>query len=169
MASTQITRDWRDWVGLVTRLVIGGALLIAGGLKVGRVSANVAQVEIYQLPIPNWAEVLIGTLQPFVEVAVGLMLILGLFTRVNAAIGTLAMAAFIAGIVWAWSKGLQIDCGCFSIGGELAEGEKTRYVQDIIRDLCFMACGLWSWIRPTSVLAVDNWLLKPIDVPTLDD
>lgn len=165
---TQITQDWRDWVGLVTRIVIGAALLIAGALKVGRLSANIAQVELYQLPIPDWAVTVVGTVQPFLEIAVGLMLITGLFTRVNAALGTLAMIIFIAGIIWAWSQGLQIDCGCFTIGGELAEGEETKYVQDIIRDLIFGICGLWSWIRPTSVLAIDNWLLKPITTPDLD-
>ncbi len=67
------------------------------------------------------------------------------------------------------SLGLRIDCGGYSVGGELAEGEDTKYLQDIIRDIGLMACGLWLWIRPRSVLAVDNWLLAPVDSGLADD
>ncbi|EPH07005.1 hypothetical protein HMPREF1531_00050 [Propionibacterium sp. oral taxon 192 str. F0372] len=169
MAPSQVTREWRDWVGLITRIILGCGLFYAGALKVGNLAANVAQVELYQLPVPSWAETVIGTIQPFLEIAVGLMLILGLFTRVNAILGALAMAVFIAGIIWAWSNGIQIDCGCFSVGGKLEPGEQNKYLQDIVRDLGFIACGLWSWIRPRSILAVDNWLLKPIDIRTTLD
>lgn len=169
VASQQVTRDWRDWVGLATRLILGFGLAYAGLLKVGRLEGNVAQVELFQFPIPHWMVTVIGYAQPFVEIAVGLMLIVGLFIRVNAALGVLAMIAFIAGIIWAWSNGLQIDCGCFSPGGELAPGEQNKYLRDILRDLGFVAVGLWSWIRPTSVLAVDNWLLRPVTVASYDN
>lgn len=162
MATAQVTKTWQDWVGLAARLVLGVALGYAGALKVGDLEANAAQVELYQLPFPGWVDTLVGYAQPFVEIAIGLLLVLGLFTRIAAALGALAMAVFIAGIIWAWSKGLQIDCGCFSVGGVLPEGAETQYVRDIARDIGFMACGLWLWIRPTSVLAVDNWLLAPV-------
>ena len=164
MAPRQVTRDWRDWVGLLARLALGFGLAFAGLLKVGRLEANVAQVELYQLPLPHSVITVIGYAQPFFEIAVGVMLMIGLFTRVNAALGVLAMAIFIAGISWAWSNGLRIDCGCFSPGGELPAGEQTRYLQDIARDLAWLACGLWLLVRPRPVLAVDNWLLAPAGV-----
>lgn len=165
VASQQLTRDWRDWVGLAGRLVLGIGLAYAGLLKVGRLEGNVAQVELFQLPFPGWLTTLIGYAQPFVEIAVGVMLIIGLFTRINAALGVIAMAAFMAGISWAWAHGLRIDCGCFSIGGELGADQQTNYVQDILRDLGMMACGIWLWVRPASVLAVDAWLLRPVVSP----
>lgn len=161
-APTQITRDWRDWVGFAARMALGIGLGLAGLLKVGSLAANVEQVKLYQLPIPDWAATIIGYSQPFLEIVVGLLLIAGLFTRISGALGALAMAAFIAGISWAWAKGLNIDCGCFSAGGELDPGEQHKYLQDILRDLGWLACGLWLTIRPRSVLAVDNWLLRPI-------
>lgn len=165
VASRQLTRNWRDWVGLAARLVLGIGLAWAGLLKVGRLEGNVAQVELFQLPFPGWMTTAIGYAQPFVEIAVGVMLIIGLFTRINAALGTVAMAAFIAGIAWAWSKGLRIDCGCFSIGGQLGADEQTQYIQDILRDIGLMAAGVWLWVRPASVLAVDTWLLRPVSGP----
>lgn len=161
VAEAQITRCPKDWIGLAARLVLGVGLVYAGALKVGNLERNIAQVELYQLPLPAWLVTIVGTVQPFVEIAIGLMLIVGLFTRVAAILGTLAMAAFIGGISWAWSKGLRIDCGCFTPGGELDASEATRYVQDIVRDLGLGLTGLWLWIRPRSVMTIDNWLLKP--------
>lgn len=163
-----ISRDWRDWVGLVARLILGVALTYAGAIKVGNLNRNVYQVQLYQLPLPDGFETIVGYAQPFVEIAVGVMLIVGLFTRVNAILGVLAMVVFIFGISWAWAKGLRIDCGCFTPGGELAPEDETKYVEDILRDIGLMACGLWLAIRPKTPLAVDNWLFKPVTVD-LDD
>ncbi len=161
VAERMVGRNWRDWVGLAARLILGIGLFYAGAIKIGRLESNVTQVALYQLPIPDWMVTLVGYAQPFVEIAVGLLLIIGLFTRISAALGTIAMVVFIGGIAWAWSQGLQIDCGCFSIGGELPEGAQTKYVQDILRDLGMMACGIWLWVRPASAIALDTWLLAP--------
>lgn len=147
------------------RLVLGLSLAYAGALKVSNLDGNVAQVELYELPVPQWFNVIVGTVQPFLEIAVGLLLIVGLFTRVTAALGVLAMVVFIAGICWAWSQGLRIDCGCFSPGGVLDEGEATRYLEDILRDLGLAVAGMWLVVRPASVLAIDSILLRPIPGP----
>ncbi len=158
-----ITRCIPDWIGLIARLILGIALFYAGAIKVGNLEGNIAQVELYHLPIAPWMERAIGTVQPFAEIAVGLMLIAGLFTRINAILGVVAMAAFIAGISWAWSQGLRIDCGCFSAGGQLGDEEPVRYLEDIVRDLLFALAGIWLIVRPASVLAIDHWLLAPAD------
>ena len=163
MSSRHLTRDPRDWIGLAARLILGGALGWAGLTKVGNLDGNVAQVELYRLPIPHAPEVVIGTAQPIVEIVVGLLLIVGLFTRVSGALGALAMIAFIGGITWAWANGLNIDCGCFSAGGELPEGEEPTYLIDILRDIGFAACGIWLWVRPRSPFALDSVLFRPID------
>lgn len=164
VASQAISRNWQDWIGLIARLILGFALFIAGVLKVGRLEENVQQVLLYQLPFPDsWATV-IGMAQPFLEILVGALLILGLFTRLAAILGTIAMATFIGGISWAWSHGMTIDCGCFSVGGELPEGANAKYLQDIVRDLGFIVCGVWLWRLPASVLALDTWILAPVKV-----
>ena len=151
-------------MGLAARLVLGIALLWAGLSKVTRLAANVSQVKLFGLPIPDWLATVVGYLQPPIEIIFGLLLILGLFTRVSAAAATLAMIIFIFGIIWAWSHGLQIDCGCFSPGGELEPGEQNKYLQDIIRDAVLTAGGVWLVIRPSSVLSLDRLLFPPLNI-----
>lgn len=162
-------QDWRGWVVLAARVILGGALIWAGAIKVGNPEANVVSVQNYQLPLPDSLIHLIGYAQPMAEILVGLLLVIGLYTRWMGLAGALAMLVFVGGISWAWAHGLRIDCGCFSQGGVLAPDQEPKYLQDILRDVGLMAAGLWLTIRPQSVFALDNWLFKdrfePADEP----
>ncbi len=146
------------WISVLARLGLAAVWLIAGGLKVGDLAASARAVNAYQLMSYDAAEV-VGAVQPFLEIALGLLLLAGLATRLSAAISAVLLVIFIAGISWAWAKGLRIDCGCFSSGGELGAGESTAYGVDILRDAAFLALsGLLVW-RPRSRFSLDGFLL----------
>lgn len=153
---------WLPWVGLVARLVLGVVLLIAGGLKLGSLGESVNAVRGFQL-LPYALTEPVGYALPIVEVAVGLLLIVGLFTRWAAAAGALLMVAFIVGIVSAWARGIAIDCGCFGGGGAVAlEQALAAYPVDIARDVGLLLCGLWLVWRPRTPLALEDRLFPPI-------
>ena len=156
---------WPPWVTLVTRVVIGAALLIAGLLKIGNLRQSVAAVAAYQLPIPDWMVTAMGNALPIFEIVIGLALVAGVFTRWVAVIGTLTMIAYIIGISSAWARGLNIDCGCFTPGGALQPGQSTAYLEDILRDIVFLICGVWTVLRPDSMFSVDRWIAGPAQAP----
>lgn len=145
-----------DLLGLLARLVLGGALLVAGGLKVGNPRGSARAVQAYEV-LPFEVAEYVGIALPWIEVIVGALLVLGLFVRVNALLGTLLMAVFVVGIAQAWARGLTIDCGCFGGGGEVA-AEETRYGREIARDLVFALCGAWLVVRPRTSLSCDRAL-----------
>ena len=147
-----------DLVGLVARLVLGGVLLYAGATKVLTPVGSARAVQAYQI-FPFEVAQYIGYALPMVEIILGVLLILGLFTRTTAIIGTVLMVLFIAGIASAWARGLAIDCGCFGGGGEVAPGE-TQYPRRIAEDVAFALCGVWLIVRPRSLLSLDNTLLR---------
>jgi uncharacterized membrane protein YphA (DoxX/SURF4 family) len=147
-----------DLVGLVARLVLGGVLLYAGATKVLTPVGSARAVQAYQI-FPFEVAQYIGYALPMVEIILGVLLILGLFTRTTAVIGTVLMVLFIAGIASAWARGLAIDCGCFGGGGEVAPGE-TQYPRRIAEDVAFALCGVWLIARPRSLLSLDNKLLR---------
>lgn len=147
-----------DTVGLVARLVLGGVLLVAGLMKVVDLTGmtqNVLAYELFSYPVARF----IATVVPIVEIALGLLLILGLLTRATAAVSGLLMMVFIAGIISAWSRGLTIDCGCFGTGGPVAAGE-TTYLADIVRDLGLLALAAWLVVRPQTLFSLDTLLTK---------
>lgn len=143
-------------VGLVARLVLGGVLLVAGWLKVRDLTGSVQSVVAYEL-FPYEISRMVGTMLPVLEIAIGLLLILGLFTRVSAALGGLLMIVFIAGIVSAWARGLSIDCGCFGTGGPVTPGQE-QYLPEILRDLGLAVAAGWLVVRPGTPWALDALL-----------
>lgn len=152
---------WFGWFGLVARLVLGGVWLAAGAAKVRDVAESVRAVHAFQI-LPYEASKLVGAVLPFVEMALGLLLVAGFATRFAAVLSALLQAAFIVGIAAAWARGLRIDCGCFGGGGQLGAGESPAYFWDIARDAGLFVLAAYLLWRPRTRLAVDN-LLNPGD------
>lgn len=146
----------RDLIGLLARLVLGGVILVAGLLKVGQLETSARSVRAYQLLSYDVAGY-VGYGLPILEIAVGALLILGLFTRFAAVVGGLLMVVFIAGIASAWARGLSIDCGCFGHGGTIAAAQ-TQYPQEIARDAGLLLCAAWLVVRPRTAFSVERFL-----------
>src|SRR5450759_5185221 len=114
-----------DFVGLLARLILGVVLIVAGALKVTSPAVSARAVNAFQI-LPYEVARYVGYALPVVEIVVGVLLVTGLFTRLSAVVGGLLMLAFLVGIISAWVRGLNIDCGCFGGGGRLDACE-TRY------------------------------------------
>lgn len=143
----------RLWFAAVARLVLAGYLGVAGLLKLPHPAESVRAVRAYRI-LPESVVPTIGYVLPLLEVAIALLLLLGLATRVAGALSALLMTAFIIGIASVAARGISIDCGCFGGGGEVAEGA-THYTQEIIRDVCLLLLALLLVWRPVSRLSVD--------------
>ena len=142
------------WIGLVARLALGGVLFVAGAIKIPYPYKAAAAMRAYEL-LPNSLASFFGYILPWFEVGLGLLLILGVASRLSGLIGALLMILFIAAISSAWARGLTIDCGCFGGGGQVAAGE-TEYLQEIIRDIGLAIAGFYLYFQPYSRFALDN-------------
>lgn len=146
----------RTVAGLGSRLVLGAVMLVAGLIKIPDPAASVRAVRAYQA-LPEALVEPVGYLLPITEVVLGALLIVGLFTRTSAVIIAALQVVFIAGITWAWTQGLEIDCGCFGGGGE-KEGASAAYPYDIARDIGFIALAWVAWKWPVRRWSVDRFL-----------
>ena len=147
------------WLATLARLLLGGVFVVAGVLKLPDPAAAVRAVRAYQL-LP---EALVGTVAfglPVIEIAVGLALLLGVFVRTAAIASAVLLAVFIVAVGSAWARGLQIDCGCFGNGGQVAAGQ-TAYPAEIARDvgLLVVALALARW--PRSRFALGSLIAGP--------
>ncbi|HCU48477.1 MAG TPA: DoxX family protein, partial [Micromonosporaceae bacterium] len=102
----------QPWVSLLVRLALAGVFLLAGSLKIADLEANQRAVIAYEL-LPNDVAIMVGSIQPFFELGLGLLLLLGLAVRLAAWLSAIIFVVFISGISSAWARGLNIDCGCF--------------------------------------------------------
>lgn len=157
MASASRLVAVQPWLSLIARLAMAGILVAAAVPKLLDLSQSVIAVRAYRL-LPEAVVPLVGNLLPVVELLLAVVLLAGLFTRGAAIAWLILMAGFLTGIVWAWSQGLQIDCGCFGGGGDLAPGETTDYPAYLAERLGFVALGVFLVAWPRSRFSVDAWM-----------
>ena len=141
-------------VGLVARFGLAAVWLISGYLKAVDPRTTVVAVRGYQI-FPEFLVVPFASVLPYLEIALGLLLVAGLATRLTAILSAVVLVAFIAGVISAAARGLSIDCGCFGGGGDVAAGQ-TAYPQEILRDLGFLALAGYLIARPDTPLSIDR-------------
>ncbi|QSB14402.1 DoxX family membrane protein [Natronosporangium hydrolyticum] len=146
-------------LGLAARAVLAGVWLYAGLNKVTDLDGSIRAVKAYEL-LPSAAAELVGAALPLVELALAALLLLGLATRLAAATSALLLTGFVIGVAAAWARGLQIDCGCFGGGGELAADQATNYGTVLARDVLFLLAAAWLLWRPVTRWSVDAALAR---------
>jgi len=145
------------WISLVARLVLGAMWLYYCLPKLGTPEVNEASVRNFRILSGG----LVNTFayaQPYVELALGLLIIAGLGTRLVAALSGLVLLVYIGGIASLGARGIHITCGCGGAGGEVAAGQ-TRYTLDILRDVLYLVPVAWLLWKPKSKFSADAVLL----------
>ena len=150
------------WVSTAVRLLLAGVFLTAGGLKVVDPQTSVSAVRAYEL-LPAGLVTPVGWALPFAEIALGLLLVVGAFTRVLAVVSAVLLLVFIASVLSAAARGLSIDCGCFGGGGPVAAGQ-TGYTGEVVRDAVLVLLAGWLVWQPHSRLALEPMTLGQPDL-----
>lgn len=145
---------YQPWLTLVARLGLGGVLLAAGGLKVGNLQKSAMSVRAYEMLPVDLANFL-GYVLPWIEIGMGLLLIVGIAVSIVGLLGALTMLAFVVAIAQAWARGLSIDCGCFGGGGQI-DPEDTKYLSTILRDIGFLLLGVYLYYFPKGKFGLDK-------------
>ncbi|MDP9816265.1 putative membrane protein YphA (DoxX/SURF4 family) [Spirilliplanes yamanashiensis] len=156
----QRTAAWpalRPWLGTLVRLGLAAVWLAAGFAKVGDLAESGRAVNAYRV-MPFAAAEVVGAVLPFVEIALGLLLLAGVAVRVTAGVSAALLLVFVAGIASAWARGLRIDCGCFGSGGDLAAGADPAYLTELARDGGFLLLAGFLLVWPRTRLSVDAWI-----------
>jgi putative oxidoreductase len=142
---------------LVSRVLLGGVLLVAGATKIANPGALAASIRSYELGLPEWFVSLSSHALPYLEVMLGLYLLAGLFTKVSAWTTNGLMILFLLALLQGALRGLEIDCGCF---GTSADGEAGNLWLATARDVGLFALGLHVALAPTGRFSVDALLRR---------
>ena len=114
------------WTLLVLRLIVGGVFVYAGYLKLIEPWALFAMgIDSYHLVPFRFVEPLARTL-PAAEVALGIWLAVGYWSRIPSTLISLLLLVFFGAMVHAKLAGQQIDCGCFGPGDPISKWTLLR-------------------------------------------
>jgi len=137
------------WIG---RLVLGGIFVYAGFSKLlmpnthlwpmfvlkfsmsMNLSTFAQQVESYKLISPEASQTVAHVL-PFVEIVLGLLLLIGWQLRIWASVVTVIMVGFLTVVTRAYLLHMDINCGCFGTPEKLTG-------MTVLRDSVFVALAL---------------------------
>jgi len=100
-------------VALVLRVALGAVFVYAAIVKLlDKWELFALAISSYKILPLQYVELVARTL-PWLELALGLMLIAGVWLRVAAPAVSLLLLGFFALMVRAYITGMQISCGCF--------------------------------------------------------
>ena len=92
-------------------------------------------IDSYQL-LPEWAVFALARTLPALELALGVLLIAGVWLRYLSIVAAAILALFFSVMVVSYFRGAGIDCGCFGVGEPLSVQERC--------------CATASYSRPHS-------------------
>jgi uncharacterized membrane protein YphA (DoxX/SURF4 family) len=137
-------------------VALAAVFIISGAIKASDPTQTWVAVQAYQL-LPRSAITVVAGILPWFELALGVLLLVGLGVRICAVIGGVLLVGFIAAVAQAWARGLSIDCGCFGGGGDVAPSE-TSYGTELLRDTGFLVLAIWLIVKPRTLFALENVL-----------
>ncbi|MCS4535260.1 MauE/DoxX family redox-associated membrane protein [Corynebacterium sp. HS2168-gen11] len=151
--SAPLSQSWQlvDLIGLACRYGLAAVWIFAGSTKLGHPMQLAQTIDAYRIFTQEWSFFLAQLIGPL-EIAGGVILLLGIGIRPAARVSLYVLVLFIIGIGQAWYRGLVIDCGCFG-EPDLADGGMS-YALTIGRDLVLVAMSIWTMRRPFTKFAL---------------
>lgn len=139
-------------LGWICRLALGGLFLVAGYTKVQNPFLFEMAVDAYQL-LPPWAVVTTARTLPWLELALGVLLIVGWKLRYFATAAALLLGFFVITMAITYSRGVEANCGCFGFGEPISPKTLARDTL-LLAFAVFLAAHSWTERRRARVAGV---------------
>lgn len=156
MKAAQVLKSYlsHPWMGLLLRVYVGGVFVYASMYKINYPGEFAETIASYQL-LPYWAVNLTALIMPWLELASGVLLVLGVRTKSAAAVVGGMLLLFSLVILVTLLRGIPIGCGCFtSVEEPLGWGT-------LWRDLLWLAMTLQVYFFP-SALQLEDQVLRSL-------
>lgn len=119
------------------RILLGMLFLYAAIDKI-IFPAKFAEVIYHYKLVPLWSLNICAIIVPWIEIGIGVLLLFDVWTEMATIVMMLLTFAFIIMISSAMVRGLNIECGCFSLDSQNSFVGWKRLLED-----CFMIIGGW--------------------------
>jgi len=143
------------YLSFVFRVALGVVFIISGSGKLPELSTFVEEVKAADV-LPHALANVYGNALPFVEIVIGTLLILGLFTRFAAAIGGLSSISFIIGNSFRVHRGYYGDCGCF---GSIASLQFSTW-EALTIDCVMLIMAIQILVHKGEFLSLDSIIFR---------
>ena len=122
------------------RLLLGGAFVIAGILKIAAPAGFAVDVSHYRL-VPHALLNPVAIVLPWIELVAGVCVLTGFWLRSGALLIAVMTVMFFIVILSALARGLNIECGCFGTNAGKTIGLQTLAIDFAF--FCLAALLIW--------------------------
>ncbi|MDD5722562.1 MAG: hypothetical protein PHY29_02350 [Syntrophales bacterium] len=127
-----------DIVYHAARWILGIVFICASFHKIRYPAAFAEAVYLYQI-LPDWLINLSALVLPWLELLLGVFLIIGLWMPGAVVITNLLFITFMGALSYNMARGLDISCGCFSTSPTAGAAD----IWTVLRDGMFLAVSLY--------------------------
>lgn len=120
-----------DLLTALSRLLLGGMYLYAAWYKVIEPADFARSIWYYHL-VPGSLVNLMAIILPWLELVVGVALIVGVCFRGAALWNLLLLLVFIAALSSTIARGISIDCGCFKAAQQATNSAWQALIFDLV-------------------------------------
>ncbi len=124
------------------RLILGAIFVVASADKIYQPAAFAQAIYNYQI-LPGTFVNIMAIVLPWIEILLGLFLIIGLWLPGAVTLTNLLLMTFFGALVFNVARGLDVHCGCFNTSAEGAP-ETTWY---LMRDASFLLMGGYLFFK----------------------
>ena len=130
------------YIFFVTRLVLGAVFIAASIDKMAHPSEFAKIVSNYQI-LPGNLINIVAIVLPWLEALLGLFILCGWWLAGAVALANLLLIVFPAALLFALARGIDINCGCFSV--KTATSPHTAWY--LARDFLFLLLGVATMVQ----------------------
>ncbi len=144
------------WIALGARLYLGTVLLAACIHKIadpGSFALDVATYQMLPLALVNPFALLL----PWVELATGLLLIVGFRVRAASLLTAAMMVSFMIALGWALHQHFDISCGCFASQG--AQQDPISW-HTVVRDSAWLLLTVYVLVLDRNPVGLDRLIAQ---------
>ncbi len=142
------------WLERLGRWILAGVFLYAAIPKILDPAGFALDISHYDM-VPDALLPLVAVTLPWIEALGALALLTGFAADGAILLILMLLFAFMGGLVQAWMRGLDIECGCFGHKEDAAGNTLLA----ILRDLAFIGIAIpvfWHRLRRNSRAAKNN-------------
>lgn len=142
----------RRIVQLIARFILGGVFVYASIEKIASPGRFVNIIIDYHI-LPEKLAIYLGFILPWLELILGIFLIVGIFVRGSSTALSFMLVVFLAAIVVKSLNGTINTCGCFSMS---QTGSDHGLTFTIARDVFLLSLGLLIFFNQAKIVLSRN-------------
>lgn len=141
------------FIQLIARLTVGFVFLAFSLDKIVEPAEFAKSMTNYQI-LPSFLINISSLILPWVELLIGVFLIVGVRLKASSLISTGLLSIFIIAVAIAWAKGLDINCGCS------ATKPQSVGLPKILENTAMLVLSIIIYYFPNSKFTFERFLKK---------